>query len=32
MVLTGNVELETVTVDGNTVLATKLIFGCGRRG
>ena len=26
------VELATVTFEGNDELATKLIFGCGRRG
>jgi hypothetical protein len=32
MVLTGNVVLATVVVEGKVVLGTKLIFGKGRRG
>src|SRR4030095_6377760 len=32
MVLTGNVELATVTSGGKTVSGTKLILGNGRRG
>ena len=31
-VLTGNVELATLTLDGNTVSGTKLILGNGLRG